>query len=1792
VLQPFAVAEAVLESYRRYVRTGFPLRDEELERQREALIENGLLWADLFVSLARPGTPGPKLASLEGVLHPRTLALKWGFQDLYAHQHQALERLRVREGARPQNTLVLSGTGSGKTEAFLMPVVDACFRNPGPGVKALIIYPMNALANDQFGRLQRLLSECPEVTFGRYTGDTPETDAGDERRPPRPTAAPRNCHWSRQAMRELPPNILLTNYTQLEYLLLRGKDAELFRHGAPRYLVVDEIHLFAGVLGAEVACLLRRFRQHVGAGPGEICWVGTSATAGTKEQPRLLDFAQRFFGAPFPEDAAIVEVPAEPRPVGAKVTPPPSLTREDLAGAHEASALAKLARKVFGVEISADEGFGRALGRIIDDFQVVGLLERALTTPAPISEATRALKESANRSGASDEALLLEATAVLLLGAAALEAPQGEEDAQPRFRPRVHQILRSLSGLWRCLSPACGALTRPGQGRCGACRSAALPVSSCRTCGEAYWSSPTYGRDLDQLDRLLAVDRFRGQPAVFLADPARLAPIDEDEEGGKHKWESAAVCPTCASIAPGGGDISHLRSCTTPHARAEFLASTDDVHCPSCGDQGARNRPILLPLQGSAAASVAVVTQVLSNELRAREGEAGGRLLVFADSRQDAGQQAGYADDQGARVSVRQLLVEALADGPLALPEAIRRVQDRVVSDPMTLKRWLIGEEDHRFSEVAKPEYAPSAQDEESIRRQLDWELALDVTERSRRRFSLEQEGVLVVRVDRLDDLVQAVERNWPDHPFQTGERLAQLVRAIVDVLRWGRAVDHWMLKRTPRELIKNHGIRIGDRGVTATRGYAATKYKNGRAQADIRGWTADRHATRLTELLGRVLEKPPPETNGMAEALVSRMAALGLLAESRLESRKRQMVDHKRLLLGRRAADPLWRCDRCGSILSSFLQSLSGRSLCPNWRCPGSPTPYEPRAERDFYRKQYEAKPRRLIVREHSGQIEGDERLALEERFNDRDHPTVDVLACTPTLEVGVSLDDLHSVILRNLPPTPANYVQRVGRAGRRSKVALAFAHAGQAPHDSYFFERPADLISGLVRAPSISLDNEPLLRRHVNSLVYELLGLDLPTRWVPPLENPDEFTGQTVADVEGVLRESTLKPYADKLADPMIRARIEAAVRGAFCSPGDPAPPAEAEKIAIDQVGRFREELRSALLRWCDRYRALLGEYKRLRSHAVPSRVEQDMERRLRVELERLSAQSSPDYQPLGFLGLVGFIPRYGFTGQSVFLHLPRAEQPIVQAAWIAVTEFAPCNIVYARGRKLKVRRLDPAPVLEGEAGAEHRDNVLRPARRCDACEYLSFDPLEKACPTCGADLIGQEVIELTGVRGGGGAISSEDEYRSRADYDLSQILSGTPRSSEHIALGGLRIERTSGREMIIANRGPRPDDGPSGHGFEVCSSCGYTKESELPVPGEDGDEEGNADAAAEGVGHAPRCPGRNDATGAVVKSRIWLIARIRGDVLEIELPEGARERTYEAWRATLAEALKLGIRETMQAGQRDLASFERMREGKPWSIVIYDTMPGGTGYIPKLFANGAEGLKIAAGDALRRLEGCDCSKSCYRCLRDFWNQRGHDRLNRFEVIGVLRRLAEGEATAAQDPDNEALESFLEVEFFNRLRKAGLPTPTLQVTRELSGQRITRVDAEYRDPDVSIYLDGRAVHAASLEKIADDLDKRNRLEVKGTLVLEFTFEDVLQRFDRVAEIVRLALAGGQDGPALDPRTLPGLKVLKVDESERRLVAEVDGQKWLTTEPERAASLASANRLRLAGWRLRRQLQ
>lgn len=289
---PIAIPQAVqhlIAEYRRFLRTSYRFLDDHLRLQfEEHLAQADVVVKGPYATLARDFERGATLAELssKGLLHPVLLKANWPFgsERLFRHQEKALEA-----GRAGRSFVVTTGTGSGKTEAFLLPVLDGIIRRKAEGVKglqAVFIYPMNALANDQLERLRRLFRGTePEISFGLYTGDS---DAAAQTLREIPTKSER---LTRATIRSNPPDIILTNYKQLEFLLIRREDRMLFTR-ALRFLVLDEIHSYRGALATEIACLTRRLKRHAGLEKGELVCIGTSATVVSK--PGALNALARF----------------------------------------------------------------------------------------------------------------------------------------------------------------------------------------------------------------------------------------------------------------------------------------------------------------------------------------------------------------------------------------------------------------------------------------------------------------------------------------------------------------------------------------------------------------------------------------------------------------------------------------------------------------------------------------------------------------------------------------------------------------------------------------------------------------------------------------------------------------------------------------------------------------------------------------------------------------------------------------------------------------------------------------------------------------------------------------------------------------------------------------------------------------------------------------------------------------------------------------------------------------------------------------------------------------------------------------------------------------------------------------------------------------------------------------------------------------------------------------------------------------------------------------------------------
>ena len=484
---PLATSNLIVEGYRRYLKSLLPVRDPGIAAALDNEIARSRLTKGPLLEAAPPYKHGATLADLvaEGVLDPafpglasRAVPLD---RPLYRHQEQAIRKITAG-----RNVVVATGTGSGKTESFLLPILDALSAEHaagtlGPGVRALLLYPMNALANDQIKRLREVLAVAPHITFGRYVGATPRTarEAAEKFAVLNP-GQPRlpNELLSRAEMRETPPHILLTNYAMLEYLLLRPADLDLFEgaHGGHwSFIAVDEAHVYDGAKAAELAMLLRRLRDRVAGGRSLRC-IATSATVG--DDPRAVtEFAQRLFDADFewvPGDESrqdLVGATRRAMPEGPFWGPLDPASYLFIARSADPEAEVLRLAEAAGVTGYADAATALAHEHRIADLRAL-LAER----PRPFTDlATELFDPGIDRN---------KALAALVTAGARVRDSSGSAVLSARY----HLFTRASEGAYTCLSKAGPHVSLARRETCGTCSAAMFEFGACKRCGAVYLS--------------------------------------------------------------------------------------------------------------------------------------------------------------------------------------------------------------------------------------------------------------------------------------------------------------------------------------------------------------------------------------------------------------------------------------------------------------------------------------------------------------------------------------------------------------------------------------------------------------------------------------------------------------------------------------------------------------------------------------------------------------------------------------------------------------------------------------------------------------------------------------------------------------------------------------------------------------------------------------------------------------------------------------------------------------------------------------------------------------------------------------------------------------------------------------------------------------------------------------------------------------------------------------------------------------------------------------------------------
>jgi ribosomal protein L32 len=604
---PLAVRH-LIDEYRSFLRTSFRFLDEHLRRQfEEHLAQADVVVKGPYVTLARDFALGPTLWELvqEGTAHPDLLKANWPFGEgrLYQHQEQAF-----RIGREGRSFVITTGTGSGKTEAFLLPVLDGILRRKAEGIRglqAIFVYPMNALANDQLERMRRLLRGSGlEISFALYTGDSDTTTLA-LREEPADTE-----RLTRAEIRRNPPDILLTNYKQLDFLLVRKADRHMFTR-ALRYLVLDEIHSYRGALATEIAWLIRRLKAQAGLAPGQLVAIGTSATvaSGQGGVEALARFAGTLFGEEVRPEDIVLEAYAPREEYADPYTPPlPDLDALQLEAfdPQDEEQVAGLAERLTGRRCPPEGPIADRVAAVLAGNRIVRFLEEFFAEPHTTREAAERLREALpERRDAPLEKIRLEIEAYLLVGSV------GDEEHPPRLRPKLHTFFHGVYEVHLCLNPECRTLVPHGGSECPKCGSVAWPAALCRTCGQDFVKVRFEGED-ESLP-VGTSDFFSDERTAFLTHEIRELPEapgaedaeeeEEDTEAERERrnrrrsrvegrLEEVGVCPGCGRLLEPRGRCPSCNQATVRMLMHRGKLST----CPACGDIYTRG-DIVTPLR-------------------------------------------------------------------------------------------------------------------------------------------------------------------------------------------------------------------------------------------------------------------------------------------------------------------------------------------------------------------------------------------------------------------------------------------------------------------------------------------------------------------------------------------------------------------------------------------------------------------------------------------------------------------------------------------------------------------------------------------------------------------------------------------------------------------------------------------------------------------------------------------------------------------------------------------------------------------------------------------------------------------------------------------------------------------------------------------------------------------------------------------------------------------------------------------------------------------------------------------
>ncbi|MBK9733201.1 MAG: DEAD/DEAH box helicase [Chitinophagaceae bacterium] len=1721
----FDLHKDILNNYKLYIDSFINIADAKILETVRKDFDSGNLYPEPLIQFNPSFESGGKVEDLvnAGILvrdfNDIFYDEKGDSWSIYKHQKEAI--IKGNEGT---GFIVTSGTGSGKSLTYISTIFNHLFRNPNrPGIKAIIVYPLNALINSQEAALISFEENYRKRTgkglpfrFAKYSGQEKQD--------------------VRDSIIANPPDILLTNYMMLELLMVRKTDEVLRRSFLDNieYLVFDELHVYKGRQGADVSLLNRRIKSS--AKNKNIVCIGTSATMATgtieEQKNEVAKVATRFFDSDFYPKVIIVEsltystkevIPTKEELRSSLIT---DLIDKSKAAILDNSIAIWLERaiavktegenkrrnvpkslKATATELSSETGVSETEceRKIIEtlvwaeSLNIKSTAERKKDTVLPfklhqfISQTgyVYVTLESADKryitlepnpfvklSGSEHEVPVFQTVFSRLSGIEFIcvrkdlsksklvfrdfnenQNPRNEDDLKANDGNKVKKVKSRLQDDYK-------------DGYILIDREYLLDINDFIELLPSAWISKS-GKIHASKDFLLPKEIYVTRDGSF----------SDSSNGGEKVWFMPAPLiydPTCGII--------YLESKLSEKSKLISL-----------GNEGRSTSTTLLTLQ--TLLSLYKHGKILQEQ----------KLMSFTDNRQDASLQAGHFNDFIQVVHLRSAIEKVLrvSDEPLKISDLIFRVQEAL----------NLPESDYATNPAPNPN-RPNEDNREALRNYISYRIIQDLKRGWRYILpNLEQTALLEItyksiETDSTDETLWSAVDLLKD---LSPEKRKEFILQVLNYFRNMYAVDYDMLRYENRlgveselnQQLNKEKLWSLDKGehLDAPNYLSLLGEDKATRETFIKSIGPSSRLARFVKHEFRKAGKSPlssSEYNLFMGTVLDALTEVHYLKKVNIKAEKGEK-DAYQLILSK----VLWKR---GDKVNVATDKTSSITLDEEIKI--KPHLYF----QYLYQEDFSNLPKSFIAAEHTGQIKNEDKIDREEKFNKAIE--LSALYCSPTMELGIDISSLNVVHMRNVPPNPANYAQRSGRAGRNGQSALVFTYASKvSPHDKHYFADPVKMVAGVVQAPRIDLTNEELIRSHINATVLSFL-------------NAEEFKPSLIEliDISG----GTYKLKSD------VKARYQDIIESRFNEIKELALQVTADIDFNDvrwfnqawletQIRTVPDKLEHALLRWRRMYLDALRQMNEAHeTHINPLIKDAELKKLASISYMRakdrknlLENQSDKgrnstlsEFYTFRYLASEGFLPGYNFTRLPirVFLGGKDRNESISRPRFIGLKEFGPNNLIYHNGGKFKVNRITPNDVslnlMEIKISKETNYAFLGK----DEGKGKNQDPITGTPFTSSNIELYQNLLELEEAQSENAErISCMEEVRTSEGYDTRLYLNTVDGLLDatriKLTVDGdelMKLYYAPAAKLIVLNKKWKrgTDDG-----FDIGAKTGFfktKKQKEKPNP-ED--------------------PIEN----------VKLFTYDTSDVLYVQ-PIKALGLTEEGV-ITMQYALEKAIEQYYNIEPVEIDA-RLMGSEKNKNIMLYESSEGSIGVLKDIARNPVRLKQIF----LKTYEICgydyenkedrfpNRAKASYDDLLSYYNQMDHLKIDRHSIIKSLELLI------ASNPDDtvgssyeekyEELKNGLhhrspgEKQLLDHLFSNGYRLP--DYTNHNMEQFYVQPDFVYEKEKALIFVDG-GIHKKNVNK-ADDERKRKILELAGfdVLVWDYTTIDVAAFVARREDIFR----------------------------------------------------------------------